>query len=52
MQTQFANYLAMIAENSSLSVKFINDNADEEVPKYLSNIDMKYQQIFLGNLIE
>ena len=47
MQTQFANYLAMIAENSGLIVKFINENADEEVPKYLSKVNIKYQQKFL-----
>ena len=48
MQTQFANYLAAIAEDTGLEVKFINEDADKQVPAYLDSIlkDSKYQDLF------
>ena len=50
MQTQFANYLAMLAENADLKVIYINENADEEVPKFLNNVNVTYQKNFLNNV--
>lgn len=52
MQTQFANYLAMIAEDSGLEVKTINSEADEQVPEFLDKIckNNKYQKIFNDTL--
>ena len=35
MQTVFANVLVWVAEQYGMKVHFINDNADEEVPKFL-----------------
>lgn len=50
MQTQFANYLATLAENAGLNVEYINENADEEVPKFLRNINVKQQQYFMNHV--
>ncbi len=35
MQTQFAEALVFLAKSMNMHVKFINENADEEVPKFL-----------------
>ena len=35
MQTMFANMLACLAEQCEMKVHFINENAEEEVPKFL-----------------
>ncbi len=35
MQTAFANLLVWIAEDEGMEVHYINENADEEVPKFL-----------------
>ncbi|MCR5265877.1 MAG: hypothetical protein K6E29_04710 [Cyanobacteria bacterium RUI128] len=35
MQTVFANLLVKIAEEEGMKVHYINENADEEVPKFL-----------------
>ena len=35
MQTSFANHLVYLAESSRMKVYYINQNADEEVPKFL-----------------
>ena len=52
MQTQFANYLSGMAQYyANLIIESINENADEEVPKLLHNIDMKYQQRFLDDIL-
>ena len=52
MQTQFANYLSGMAQYyANLIIESINENADEEVPKILHNIDMKYQQRFLDDIL-
>lgn len=34
MQTSFANHLVYLADSSGMKVKYINENADEEVPKF------------------
>ena len=47
MQTQFANYLAGMAEYyANLNVESINENADIEVPKFLKTIDLEMQEMF------
>lgn len=35
MQTAFANILVWVAEENGMKVHYINENADEEVPKFL-----------------
>ncbi len=53
MQTQFANYLAMIAEDAGIKIKEINSNADEEVENFLNEtfkIESKYQKIFVSEI--
>lgn len=56
MQTNFPNYLVTIAErfnfadNIKLSVKFINEDADNEVPKVLKDIEQQSQMNFLNEL--
>ena len=50
MQTQFANYLVTIADQVDLSIQFINENAEEEVPKSLINVNLKWQEYFLDDI--
>ena len=40
MKTSFANHLVYLAENSGMKVHYINQNADEEVPKFFESIGM------------
>ena len=44
MQTAFANILVWVAEEYGMKVHYINENADEEVPKFLK------EHIFLAKL--
>lgn len=50
MQTQFANYLALLADRAGLSVVSINENADEAVPKFLDALDLSPQTLFLKRI--
>ena len=54
MQTQFANYLAAVAEDAGLEVKYINEDADKQVPAYLDSIlkdlEPKYQNLFADEI--
>lgn len=42
MLTEFANILVYLAEKNGMKVYYINENADEEVPKFLK------EHVFLG----
>ena len=54
MQTQFANYLASTAEEAGLEIKFINEDADNQVTKFLdenlNDNNFKYQNLFLESI--
>ena len=51
MQTQFANYLHRIAVQVGLSAKYINEDADALVPKFLGSLDLSKQTAFNATVV-